>query len=436
MAALLALLAPAQSDAALRDAIDAAMPCAVDIGGVVTAPDGSRSGTAGSGILIHPAGYVLTNRHVAVAGELHAALYDGRVFRGRVVAMHPDEDLAVLKIDADGPLPAIRLGANEGLRVGEPAIVIGNPNGLSHTVTTGIVSRLAAGYVESGYVQTTAAVNGGNSGGPLLNGSGELIGVVTAKGGGEAIGLAIPVDRVRRVFAEMMVDEMERGWRLGLALDPVEARVAADGAGLRAGDVIERVGDVAVASAVDFWLVAADRPAGETLELTVRRGDGSTAVTLTPEPIPLREPVAGGSFEHGLRYEVYRGTWERLPDFSTLEPADRGFAASISHTVPGAGSDHVALRFLGYVEAPADGVYAFWTASDDGSRLWIGDALVVDSDGLHGAVDRRGRVRLKAGKHPLTVAWFERDGAEALRVDWSGPGFERRELPAESLFVD
>jgi len=434
---------PASPPDAVREAIKLGYPATVDIAGITRSPEGVDQGYAGSGVLIHPAGYILTNNHVVGEGRLTAVFSDGKSLPCRILARHAWEDIAVIKVDADRPLPAVPLGRNGSLQVGDPVVVIGNPNGLSHTVTTGIVSRLAAGYAETGHIQTTAAVNGGNSGGPLLNEKAELIGVVSAKVSGEAIGLAIPIDRVRRLFAEMMLEEASRGWRLGMALDAFadEAKVTAapeggpaHAADVRTGDVVASVAGTPVRHGLDFYLLAADRKPEEPLPLELRRGAETLRVTVTPTEVSAR-PALEGDFVQGIAFEAFKGNWSLLPDFSPLTPEARGWTGAITHKVPGAGVDLFALRFRGFVEVPADGAWSFYTVSDDGSRLWIGEELVVDNDGPHGPTEKRGVVRLRKGKHAIRVEHFEGTGGEALQVLWSGPGTAKQEIPAAAYFV-
>ncbi len=444
LALVLLALAPVAraKDDPVEMAIRAGYAAEVDISGVNVNPDGSQVGYVGCGTIIHAAGYILTNAHVVGGQNLHAHFEDGRNLPCRLVARHPSEDIAILKVEAAAPLPFLPIGSNAGLRIGDPAIVVGNPNGMTHTVTTGIISRLAPGYLESGHIQTSAAINGGNSGGPLMNIRGELIGVVTAKGG-EAIGLAIPIDRIRRLFPEMLLDEASRGVRLGFQIDMTgdEARVTAvvagspaETAGLDVDDVVVQVGDLELRHGVDACLFLGDRKPEELIEISVVRGEETLRLALTPEAIPLREPEAGGEWAYGLRYDVFHGMWTKLPDFDKETAAASGWTGVFAPTVPGSRADQIGLRFTAWVDVPSDGAWTFFTESDDGSRLWVGDALVVDNDGSHGMIERRGVIRLKAGKHPVRVEWIEGNGAEGLKVSIAGPGIDKKEIPATMLF--
>ncbi len=160
----------------------------------------------------------------------------------------------------------------------------------------------------------------------------------------------------------------------------------------------------------------------------VARADfrGYTRANLRPATHFLRQPPSG------LELEVHEGAWQSLVDLPHSTPVRRALA----HTIDlGARprDEHFALVFRGWLSTPADGVYAFECSSDDGARVWIGDELVVDNDGLHGLRARRGELGLAAGYHPLRVEYFNASGASALELRWRGPGFELAALPASAL---
>ncbi|MBD0258837.1 MAG: T9SS type A sorting domain-containing protein [Cytophagales bacterium] len=147
----------------------------------------------------------------------------------------------------------------------------------------------------------------------------------------------------------------------------------------------------------------------------------------------LRSPENPVSTVGGLKYEYYEGTWDNLPHFSALTPVKTGSLANFSLT-PRNRSDHLAFRFTGYVQVPTNGLYTFYTSSDDGSRLYIGSTLVVNNDGLHATRERSGTIRLRAGTHALTVTYFEKTGSEGLNVSYAGPGITKRAIPSGALF--
>jgi S1-C subfamily serine protease len=223
---------------------------------------------AGSGVVISPDGYALTNHHVVHgAHHIEGVLHDGRVVGAAVVGTDPDDDIALLRLDAHG-LRAIEFGDSDALKVGELAIAIGNPLGLQATVTVGVVSavrrtlRGVGGRLIEDVIQTDAALNPGNSGGALVDAWGRLIGVNTAVvGGAQGLCFAVPVNTAARAVPELMRNgRVARGWlgiagqtqefsralvrRLGLAVESgvlvaaISAGGPAEHAGLRVGDVV------------------------------------------------------------------------------------------------------------------------------------------------------------------------------------------------------
>ncbi|MDA0705478.1 MAG: trypsin-like peptidase domain-containing protein [Proteobacteria bacterium] len=197
--------------------------------------------SAGSAVVIDPDGYLVTNFHVVNAvAEINVQFSDGRFAEPEVIGVDAETDLALLKVNM-GPIPAIALGNSGQLRVSDVVLAIGNPYGLSKSVTLGIVSATGRGEIDlntfESYIQTDAAINAGNSGGALINVHGELIGINTAvlqqDPGTEGISFAIPVDLVRGVIEELKQHgRVVRGW-MGFEPDSPAAT-----AGLERGDVI------------------------------------------------------------------------------------------------------------------------------------------------------------------------------------------------------
>jgi alpha-L-fucosidase len=155
--------------------------------------------------------------------------------------------------------------------------------------------------------------------------------------------------------------------------------------------------------------------------------------TATFTKVTPRAAVDPGPVVPGLHYDAFEGDFRSLPDFGTLAPARSGVSAGFD-LAPRTRQAQFAFRFRGYVRVPSDGVYRFFVRSDDGSRLWIGDQLVVDNDGLHGPREESGVVALAAGLHPITVAMFEQGGGFVLEVAYSGPGLARQPVPSGALF--
>ena len=264
-------------------------------------PQQRKTKSVGSGFLIHPAGYVVTNSHVVrAATEIVVSLdIDGseRQYPATVLAEEPVNDLALLKIEGGGSFPSVTLGRSDDLMIGEPVIAVGNPVGVGKTVTTGVLSgtgrsvRSPTGRSFQDFLQTDAAINPGNSGGPLLNIHGEIIGVNTAIiRGTEGLGFAIPVDRVKDIILgliEAVVEHANLGFR-PVAEDGGVSVHSVDPAGvsrrLRAGDLIKRVDGRAVTSVFDFATPFIGKKPGELVSLVIDREGAMLEVTIT---VPL-----------------------------------------------------------------------------------------------------------------------------------------------------
>ncbi len=148
-----------------------------------------------------------------------------------------------------------------------------------------------------------------------------------------------------------------------------------------------------------------------------------------------RSPDNPASVVNGLDYEYYHGTWSNLPDFDLLTPVSTGTVTNFSLT-PKQQNDYFAFRFTGYIDVPTDAGYTFYTESDDGSQLYIGDKLVVDNDGLHGMVEKSGYIALEAGKHAITVTFFENAGGEDLIVRYASEDITKTTIPDSVLYRD
>ncbi len=255
----------------------------------------------GTGVVIDPRGYIVTNHHV-VDGvrEILVTLADGQRHIARLVARDMETDLAIIKIDATTPLSVIPLGTSSDLMPGETVIAVGNAYGYEHTVTRGIVSALHRAVQVSDaqfyddLIQTDASINPGNSGGPLLNIDGDMIGInVAVRAGAQGIGFAIPVDKVSAICVSMLANcNANKAWigmqslmvasssRQGTVVGAVEPKSPAAEAGLLAGDLVVAVDDVEVSRPLDFQRAVLERTPGETLRLKVQRGDESLTMNI------------------------------------------------------------------------------------------------------------------------------------------------------------
>ncbi|MBI5866297.1 MAG: trypsin-like peptidase domain-containing protein [Planctomycetes bacterium] len=262
--------------------------------------------SVGSGFVVHESGYVVTNAHVVgQTSDVKVNFADQHTEIARVVAVDSEHDLAVLKVDAPKPLPHLRLGRSDDIMIGETVIAIGNPLGLKHTVTSGIVSALDRELVfsrnatYSGLIQTDAAINPGNSGGPLLNIDGELIGINTAiRGDAQNVGFAIPVDRLWELLPSMLDIEKRQRVKFGLAVNGPDARVSAvradspaQKAGVQVGDRLVRFGNQPLRDGIDYYVHLLSAKPGEQVALTLDRKGQSVTSKIPLEAIP---PPDGG----------------------------------------------------------------------------------------------------------------------------------------------
>ena len=274
----------------------------------------------GSGVIVSPAGYLLTNNHVIEgAYDVEVMLGDGRSAKARTIGADPESDIAVLKIDLD-KLPVIAFGDVDALQVGDVVLAIGNPFGVGQTVTSGIVSALGRNSlginIFENFIQTDAAINPGNSGGALVDASGNLLGINTAiysrSGGSLGIGFAIPVSTARQVMEGLIKDgQVTRGWigveprdltpeiakTLGLAVTHgvlitgvVQAGPASEG-GVRPGDVVLKIAGTAVANTPQLLNAVAALKPREIATINLQRGENALEVKVTVAQRPKLRPA-------------------------------------------------------------------------------------------------------------------------------------------------
>ena len=269
----------------------------------------------GSGVIVSPDGYVLTNNHVVQdADDIEVTLTDGRKSKAEVIGTDPETDLAILKITLD-KLPTMVLGNSDSAEVGDQVLAIGNPFGVGQTVTSGIISAL--GRSELGintfenFIQTDAAINPGNSGGALVDVNGNLVGINTAiysrSGGSMGIGFAIPITTAKNVLDSIVRDgKVTRGWigvepndltpelaetfgvkaSEGVIITGVLQNGPAAQAGVRPGDVITQVGDKPVRHVQELLTAVAGLMPGTESQLQLRRGENALTFPITPGTRP------------------------------------------------------------------------------------------------------------------------------------------------------
>jgi serine protease Do len=309
-------------------------------------PSQNRINGMGTGVLVDPRGYIVTNHHVVEdVHVIRVRLGDSSTYSARVLARDPDADLALLKIDAGRPLPVMPMGTGKDLMVGETVIAIGNAYGYEHTVTVGVVSALHRDVVLNkeisykGLIQTDASINPGNSGGPLLNINGDMVGVnVAIRAGAQGISFAIPVDSMISAVADMMSIRKRQGLWHGLVcadrvetdggrelkgegrdketlisrlsslaprpsllgephrfliVDRIETGSPAARAGLQPEDVVIKVADLRISSSLDLERALLDHLPGDHVPLVVRRKGEEQRLDLVLQSLePTAPPTA------------------------------------------------------------------------------------------------------------------------------------------------
>ena len=282
-------------------------------------PGPQKTFSLGSGVIVSAQGYILTNNHVVEGADtIDLVMADGRKLTGKIVGTDPDTDIAVLKVDADN-LPAIVLGNDEQLQVGDPVLAIGNPFGVTNTVTSGIVSalgrnRLGINEFEN-FIQTDAAINPGNSGGALIDRNGNLIGINTAiysrTGGTMGIGFAIPISLAKPIMEQIIqTGQVTRGYvgvvfseltpqavlalaaksDKGVLIREVVPGSPAERAGLKSGDIVVGVNGKVTEDAASLRNQISVLPPGSRAPLRVARGPNEVMLEVEVAKRP-RQPM-------------------------------------------------------------------------------------------------------------------------------------------------
>ena len=282
----------------------------------------------GSGVIISADGYIITNNHVVEqADEIRVTLFDKRSFKAKLIGADNKTDVAIVKIDAENLYPA-HWGDSDKLQVGEFVLAIGNPYGLSHTVTMGIISAVGRANVGiadyEDFIQTDAAINPGNSGGPLVNIKGELIGINTAifsrSGGYQGIGFAVPSNMARLVMDQLIQKgKVTRGW-LGVTIQEITPELSqkfglktakgaligdvakgspAEKAGIKRGDIILEFNGKKVSDVGNLRNMVAQSKVGAQVPLTIMRSGKEYALIVTTTELPkdASEVVPGNAPE-------------------------------------------------------------------------------------------------------------------------------------------
>ena len=330
---------------------------------------------AGSGFIISKDGHILTNNHVVENAEkITVTLSDNQEVEAELIGADPQSDVALVKVDVEGNLPTLPLGNSDSLEVGEWVIAIGNPFGLSQTVTVGVVSakgRSRVGINEyENFIQTDAAINPGNSGGPLLNIRGEVVGINSAlysrTGGYMGIGFAIPINMVKSIEDQLQKHgKVTRGW-LGVAIQDVDENLAesfglskaggilvsdvqpdspAEKAGIEQGDVIIKLNDTVLKDVADLRNRIALVIPGTTVSLHIMRDGSPTDITVKigEQPADFGSYARGGNQDQGLgKFGI---AVQELTDDLALQFGYKGRkGVIISEVAPGSPAENSGLK--------------------------------------------------------------------------------------------
>jgi serine protease Do len=328
-----------------------------------------RGRSLGSGFIINREGYIVTNNHVVEnASDIKVSLSDKEEYAAKVIGRDPKTDVALIKIDAKKDLPAVAVGDSSKLRVGEWVMTIGNPFGLGHTVTTGIVSakgRIIGAGPYDDFIQTDASINPGNSGGPLFNMNGEVVGINTAiVASGQGIGFAIPINVAKELLVPLREKgRVVRGWlgvqvqgitpelaksfglerERGALVADVMADTPAEKAGIERGDIIVEFNGRKIEEMNDLPRVVASTPPNADVPVKIlRKGQEKVMQVKVAELKDKEERVAssGGTLEESLGLTVQ----ELTPEIARSLRVNESKGLVVTNVEEGSPADEVGLR--------------------------------------------------------------------------------------------
>lgn len=433
---------------------------------------GDQKRVTGSGSVIDPRGYVLTAKHVTL--KQHIVLLGGRPpLRATLIGTMPEFDVAILKLSDPAfnrpGSPAyprselcqdfIRLGVDAEVRAGETILNIGSPGGRGIVVTQGIVSAVAFTGVNPLSIATQsstafdellefdAASNPGNSGGAVINVLGEQIGMaVSGIPNEEGIHFALPVKTIRLSIPAILNSELRHRYTSGISVDPQLAAVVvtsidddspAANVDIHVGDQIVSVDGRELRDPIDWEFTRYEWRPGDHFTLGIKRGEQSLDVAMTlaerggQKGVELAEPQPGLNC-HFAAYDPQIGN----PFDEVLPPT--GDATTIATVQPKVANatqeDHYKLAIEGLLKIDQPGAYRLGLRSDDGSRLFVHDRLLIDNGGNHSPILRTGWVDLQSGLHPIRIEFYEDEGEQALEFLIAQGDAELQPVGSEMLY--
>lgn len=412
----------------------------------------TTTNSTGSGAVFHESGFILTADHVTTNSP-GIALFGLNRTDYEIVGRVPERDLAVLKVTDRSHLKgAIKLGRSNDLQLGEPIIVGGNPGGRGIVYSQGIINSasiepswpniLIKSYWRNetevflekrerstggrpDFIQFDATTNKGNSGGPVVNFEGSLIGLAALKGlEEEGTNWAIPVDRIRMFMPYLIPSEETGGFEAGLQVDMLtdEARVlnviersAAWEAGIRSGDVLKEVDGRPLRQGHEWLIALWGRKPSDKLKITFLNGTQTKDTELELRATKVESTVSSTDKTPGVQYQLYDGKFPFIPDYAGLKAVKQGVIEKVDlNPIDIAGRRSYSIVYSGYLEFPDADLVRMGLGSDDGSKLYLNDQLVIDNDFGHGFQMLTRWVRVPRGLVPFRIEYMEVGGERGL----------------------
>jgi S1-C subfamily serine protease len=409
---------------------------------------------SGAGVVFHPNGYILTADHVTQE-------FNGVVLFGLEQAPYkrigrcPDRDLAIIQVDRKFVTATMPLGRSNDLKAGESILIGGNPSGRGTVFSQGVISapsidpswpnllvksmwrnaieddNVCTADTTGGrqdFIQFDATSNRGNSGGPLIQMDGQVAGVVVTKSTSEeGINWAIPMDRVRRLIPYLLQPEETHQFSTGIQIDFMAARAIVTSiepdssvakADLRIGDKIVGLNGAVVNSAIDWYCLLHDCRSGEEVSIQIQRDGKQIAIVCELTSAVAREVIAKDVKQLGIECSVYEGRYAIIPDVENLKLLRHSMIDAIDlKQIITEQDETVVVRLKGFIEFPEAGLYRIVLGSDDGSKLYIDERLLIDNDLTHPYQTLSRQIRVGEGLVPFTIDYSEIGGDRGLTLE-------------------
>jgi S1-C subfamily serine protease len=400
----------------------------------------------GSGVVLHESGYILANAHVYLVPESGlpmAHLQSEEYWPCRIMGFSRGSDLCIARIKADEQLHPVQLARYDAPVAGEEVLVVGQPRGQFKTYAWGHVGRLNTDL--GGRMEIVGdGIGPGYSGGAVFNRSGEVIGVINSvefdDDGNQTVAMAIPISRIRRELWADFGDETDYPYSLGIGVHPTRSAEIqrvwgnAHDAGLLAGDVLIRVGDVDIRDGLHYVTAVMELKSSDPVDVVVSREGEELTFSVAPRTWGAFEPV--GPMQPGIRMRAIEGGYGTVLRFDVKAI---GLPNTILETIdidaPRVPASEVTVRFDGYISVPTDGEYTFYVRAAQGAMVAVAGKQVAAMDAVTGDEFETSPITLKAGLHSIVVDYYWVTGPRGLEIQYEGPGIELQPIPADVLFT-